>query len=93
MEIMGITSVAAITIICFLAALAVKQTALPNNWLPTICGALGAVLGIVGMNTIAGFPASDPLTAVAVGIVSGLAATGTNEAAKQLVELFANREP
>ncbi|WP_366776160.1 phage holin family protein [uncultured Gemmiger sp.] len=30
------------------------------------------------------FPATDPLTAVAVGIVSGLAATGINQAVKQL---------
>lgn len=30
------------------------------------------------------FPAHDPLTALAVGIVSGLAATGINQAAKQL---------
>ena len=30
------------------------------------------------------FPAGDPLTAVAVGIVSGLAATGVNQAVRQL---------
>ena len=30
------------------------------------------------------FPSSDPVTAVAVGIVSGLAASGINQAAKQL---------
>ena len=30
------------------------------------------------------FPAHDPLTALAVGIVSGLAATGVNQAVKQL---------
>ncbi len=30
------------------------------------------------------FPAADPITAVAVGIVSGLAATGADQIAKQL---------
>lgn len=30
------------------------------------------------------FPAQDPLTALAVGIVSGLAATGFNQVYKQL---------
>ena len=30
------------------------------------------------------FPAGDPVTALAVGIVSGFAATGVNQAAKQL---------
>ena len=32
------------------------------------------------------FPAHDPLTALAVGIASGLAATGANQAKKQLNE-------
>ena len=32
------------------------------------------------------FPAQDPLTALAVGIVSGLAATGVNQVAKQLTK-------
>ena len=52
-------------------------------------GALGG--GDVKLMTVAGlylglpdFPAHDPLTALAVGIVSGLAATGINQAAKQL---------
>ena len=34
----GIASVAAITVICYLAAQAVKATALDNKWLPVICG-------------------------------------------------------
>ena len=63
----GMAGVAAITVICYLAATAVKQTPLANKWLPTICGTLGGVLG-----------------ALAVGIVSGLAATGTNQLIRQL---------
>ena len=84
MEIMGITSVAAITVICLLVATAVKSTRLENKWLPTICGVCGGVLGVVGMLTMPEFPAADYLTAVAVGIVSGLAATGGYEAVTQL---------
>lgn len=34
----GIASVAAITVICYLAAQVVKATALDNKWLPVICG-------------------------------------------------------
>ena len=45
----GIAGVACITVICYLAALGVKQTPLANKWLPTICGALGAVLGPVSL--------------------------------------------
>ena len=42
----GIASVACITVICYLAATAVKQTPLANKWLPSICGALGGLLGL-----------------------------------------------
>jgi hypothetical protein len=38
----------------------------------------------VGMMTMPGYPAKDYLTAIAVGIVSGLAATGINQVYKQL---------
>lgn len=38
-----IASVACITVICYLAATAVKQTPLANKWLPSICGALGGL--------------------------------------------------
>ena len=80
----GITGVAAITVICYLAAQGIKATALDNKWLPVICGAIGAVLGVVGLYLMPDFPAGDILTAVAVGIVSGLAATGVNQIIKQL---------
>lgn len=81
----GIASVACITVICYLAALAIKQTPLANKWLPTICGVLGALLGLAGYyGGMVDFPATDLLTALAVGIVSGLAATGADQVAKQL---------
>ena len=83
----GIASVAAITVICYLAAQVVKATALDNKWLPVICGVLGGVLGVVCLALgIPDFPASDYVTAVAVGIVSGLAATGANQVYKQLTQ-------
>lgn len=81
---LGITSVAAITVIVFLVCQMVKATKLDNKWLPVVAGACGAVLGIVGMMTMPGYPAKDYLTAIAVGIVSGLAATGINQVYKQL---------
>ncbi len=80
----GIASVAGITVICYLVAMAVKATALDNKWLPVICGVAGAVLGVAGMSTIPDFPATDVINAVAIGIVSGLAATGANQVIKQL---------
>jgi len=80
----GIVSVASITVISYLVAQGVKATALENKWLPVICGAAGAALGYVAMLVMPGYPANDPLTAIAVGIASGLAATGSNELIKQL---------
>ena len=84
MEIMGITSMAAITVICCLLATALKSSPLPNKWLPTFCGTLGGVLGAAMFRLTPDFPAGDVLTAIAVGIVSGLAATGGYEAVHQI---------
>lgn len=84
MEIMGITGIAAITVICYLAAECIKATPLDNKWLPVICGVLGGILGIAAMEMMPEYPAGDYITAVAVGIVSGLAATGVDQIGKQL---------
>lgn len=81
----GMASVAGITVICYLAAHVAKATALDNKWLPVVCGTLGGILGFVALRIpVPDFPATDPLTAVAVGIVSGLAATGADQISKQL---------
>ena len=85
MDFMGITGVAGIVVICYLVGLVVKATPWNNNKIiPIACGMAGAVLGVAGMYVMPEFPASDPITAVAVGIVSGLAATGADQIAKQL---------
>ena len=61
-----------------------KTTTLDNRWIPSICGTVGGILGILAMRIMPDFPATDYITAVAVGIVSGLAATGVNQIGKQL---------
>lgn len=81
----GIANVAAITVICYLAGLIAKALPLDDRYIPIVCGVCGAVLGVAGLYLgLPDFPAGDPLTALAVGIVSGLAATGVNQAVKQL---------
>mgnify|MGYP005803175497 FL=1 len=45
----GIASVAAITVICYLAGQVVKATGIDNKWIPVICGVLGAILGPVAL--------------------------------------------
>lgn len=82
----GIASVAAITVIAYLVGEVIKATGLDNKWIPVVCGVVGGVLGVVGMFIMPDFPGTDYITAVAVGIVSGLAATGINQAVKQLTQ-------
>lgn len=84
MEILGIVSIPVITIICYLLAEAVKLTPLDEKWLPVLCGVFGGILGVVAQYVMPSFPAVDILTAIAIGIVSGLAATGADQIYKQL---------
>ncbi len=84
MNFMGITSVTAITVICYLLALGLKAAGLKRKWLPTICGCLGGLLGLAFYWLMPGSPSGDVMTAAAVGIVSGLASTGGYEAVHQL---------
>ena len=81
----GIASVAAITVLCYLIGQIVKATGLDNKWIPCIAGVVGAILGAVALAVgMPDFPATDYITAIAVGVVSGLAATGINQAVKQM---------
>ena len=80
----GLAGVAAITVFCYLVGWIVKVSGLDNKWIPVIVGVCGGALGIVGMLVMSDFPAADPLTAAAVGIVSGLAATGVDQIGKQM---------
>lgn len=81
----GITSVIAITVITYLIGMGCKAwEKLDNKFIPVICGFVGAVLGVIAMQTMPEFPAKDILNAIAIGIVSGLASTGANQLGKQL---------
>ena len=83
----GIASVVAITVIAYLFGTAAKAfPKLDNKFIPIICGLVGGVLGIVGLYFMPDFPVGDPISAVAVGIVSGLSATGVNQIKKQLTD-------
>lgn len=81
----GIANVIVITVLVYLVGLAVKATNINNKWIPVICGGVGVILGIVALAIgMPDFPAGDYLTAAAIGAASGLAATGMDQAFKQL---------
>ena len=81
----GIANVVAITIIVYIIGLGIKATKLANKWIPVICGVAGIVLGIMALYIgVPDFPATDPMTAAAIGGASGLAATGADQVIKQL---------
>ena len=83
----GIASVAAITVIAYLVGIGCKAAGtVKDELIPVICGCVGAVLGIAGLYLMPDFPATDAINALAVGIVSGLAATGVNQIYKQLTK-------
>ena len=73
MDILNFTDIAAvpvITVIAFLTAECAKLTPMPDEWLPALCGVVGAILGVVALY-------------VSPTIVSGLAATGAHQIGKQ----------
>ena len=89
----GIASVAAITVLAYLAGLIWKAAKLDDRWVPVLCGVVGLALGLLGYFLhIPDFPADDVITAAAVGVVSGFAATGINEMGKQFSYMAAERK-
>jgi hypothetical protein len=81
----GVANVAAITMLTYIVGGLIKVSKLDNKWIPTICGVVGVVLGIVAFYIgVPDFPANDVITAAAVGAASGFAATGVNQVGKQL---------
>ena len=84
MDLLPVSGIAAITALCSLLGEGVKISPLDNRYIPLLCGALGTALGLAALWLMPGFPASDPITAAALGAVSGLAATGAYEAVRHL---------
>lgn len=79
------TTIVAITTICYLVGTAAKATEkVKDKYIPVICGVTGAVLGIAGMYLMTEYPATDLINAAALGITSGMAATGLNQIKKQI---------
>ena len=82
MDISTLGSCIAIVMICYIVA----SRRISDEWIPVIMAVIGGILGAVGMGVIPDFPATDYITAVAVGMFNGLSATGVNQVIKQTVQ-------
>ena len=80
-----LTQYPAITAVCYLLGLGVKASPIPDKFIPLLCGVSGAALGVAAWVTMPAV-ADSWLSALALGVVSGLAATGADQAVKCLQE-------
>ena len=81
----GLSSAVAIVVICYLVGYGLKAwDKFDDRKIPVIMGVVGAALGAaafyIAPNVVM---AEDPLTAIAIGILSGLSATAINQIYKQ----------
>lgn len=85
MDILGITGVAVIAVICYLIGAGFKAwDKFDDRKIPILMGICGAILGVVAYYIAPNIiPATDIITAIAIGIVSGFTATGINQIYKQ----------
>lgn len=86
---MNDTSVVAISVIAYFVGYAIKLAGPRkiHKFIPVVCGSLGLVLGLIAYFTnMPIMTASDPISAAAIGLASGLSATGVNQIYKQLKE-------
>ena len=88
MDITQTGTVLAIVVITYLIGLAAKQIEnVKDEAIPVIVGIAGGLLGVVGTYVIPDYPAHDFMNAIAVGIASGFASTGVNQAYKQIKKI------
>lgn len=86
---LGFIAFPAIVVICYLIGATIKaiNNETLNKFIPVICGFVGGILGVVVFKTIPGYiPAENWLMALAIGIVSGFAATGINQVYQQFTK-------
>ena len=81
MELIGIP---AIVVISYMITETFKMF-MNNKYLPIVAGISGGMLGVISfVLQIDIMPATDIISALAIGIISGLAATGSNQILKRM---------
>jgi hypothetical protein len=87
---LGFIAFPAIVVLCYLVGATLKAIGNEtlDKFIPMICGFVGGGLGVLVFLTIPGYiPAENWLMALAIGIVSGFAATGINQIYKQFTQV------
>ena len=85
MELFETATVVPIVIICYLVGMACKASdKVSDRVIPVVCMIVGMLIAIPAMYVMSEFPADDFITAMSVGIVSGLASTGVHQVFKQI---------
>lgn len=84
MDLTNYITILPITIICLLIGMGLKQiNKIPNKFIPVIVGFIGGLIAIPAMYIMEDFPANDVITAISIGIMSGLSSTGVHQVYKQ----------
>lgn len=84
MDLTNYITILPITIICLLIGMGLKQiNKIPNKFIPVIVGFIGGLIAIPAMHIMKDFPANDVITAISIGIMSGLSSTGVHQVYKQ----------
>ena len=81
---MDLIGIPAIVVISYMITETFKMF-INKKYLPIVAGISGGMLGVLSfVLQIDIMPATDIISALAIGIISGLAATGSNQILKQL---------
>jgi hypothetical protein len=84
MDLSNCVTVVPIVIICYLVGIGCKASKkVSDKAIPVIVGIVGGIIAVPAMYVMKSFPAEDIITAISVGIMSGLASTGVNQIYKQ----------
>ena len=84
MDLTNYITILPITTICLLIGMGLKQiNKIPNKFIPVIVGFIGGLIAIPAMYIMKDFPANDVITAISIGIMSGLSSTGVHQVYKQ----------
>ena len=84
MDLQNFATVIPIIIICYVVGLFFKNLKdFPDAMIPIVVSIVGGIIAVPGMYIIPEFPATDVITAIAVGVASGLSSVGINQLYKQ----------